>query len=283
MKWNTLAASKVLAWPSSPPPENGSACRPAAGHRRQLRGVGNFPDQIQVIALLRPVAQLARRQHLPTPRPAIRRANSTASVPVGVRPPSIYTSRCEGSLRLRSASIASTIRFPRTKATTASATKSGSRNAAEEMLTFAAPAASAASTSPRRPDAAAHRHRNLHRLRHPPQHVKHRPALLHRRRDVQKSRPVRPRRLVRRRARHRIARIDQINKTWMPFTTRPPRMSRHGMRDRLLHGIHLSSANRTEAYAPPAAPRKTFHGEDTLWTKIDRTAASRPVGAPAGG
>ena len=60
----------------------------------------------------------------------------------------MQSSRFEGSFGLRSASIAATIVFPPNRFTV-SATKPGSRNAAEEMTTFFAPASSAISTSAR--------------------------------------------------------------------------------------------------------------------------------------
>ena len=74
-----------------------------------------------------------------TPKESMSLANSTASVPVAVRPPSIYTSYPEGSEGLTSTSMA-TVRASAPNSRSISFTSSGFRNAAELMETRFAPA-----------------------------------------------------------------------------------------------------------------------------------------------
>jgi hypothetical protein len=212
---------------------------PAAGHRRQLRGLGDAANQIQVVAALRPVPQLAGRQHFPHPQPR-HRLGKFHRIHARRRAPAINVHLALG----RQLGIAVGI----DRQHDCAAPELLHRRLHEIRLAEGR-GRNAHLRRPRRqrrlhvcqaPDPPAHRHGNLHGFGHPPQHVEHRPALLHRRRDVQKPQLVRPGRLVGRRAGHRIARINQIHK--MDPLHHPAAadvQARHD-RDGFFHGKRLS-------------------------------------------
>ncbi len=67
--------------------------RPARGYDRYVHSRGNSLEKFDVIPVARAVAVHACEHDLPAPRSSTSRANSTASMPVGVLPPWVWTSK----------------------------------------------------------------------------------------------------------------------------------------------------------------------------------------------
>src|SRR5262245_44876388 len=143
-KWNTLAASTASAWPSSTP---SAMCSAEPTPPEAITGTPTASDTARVSARSKPSRVPSRSMLVsrisPAPAASMRRAHSSASMPVPLRPPCVKTSHEEPFLL---ASIATTTHWQPT-ISDAWRTRSGFCTAAVLIDTLSAPALRSRRTS----------------------------------------------------------------------------------------------------------------------------------------
>ena len=194
-KWKIEAASTASARPSTRPRGGARASRP---RRRRSRGPTTASAIARVSSRSYPSRVPSRSMLVSRISPAPSASTSRAQVdgvPAGRPPPAVRVDleprgRRQPAQSRRLASIATTMHWL-PKRSAASRTSSGRATAAVLSDTLSAPARRSVRTSSRLPEPAAHRERQVDRLRRAAHDVEHRRASLVGRGDVQEHELVR--------------------------------------------------------------------------------------------